>query len=149
LCFADLRIPAAAREPVSVPAAPAPTAAVQTAAPVALASPEAVVAGIPTPATTSEAAPATPEEAAAAVAKEATWPCPRCAAAVLISLDECPDCGAGFLSGAALATSTKLPLVGDVGRMSQGQRLLTGAGISIVLMAIFVMLLFIGGKLFG
>jgi hypothetical protein len=67
---------------------------------------------------------------------------------VPLALDECPDCGAGFLSGLTQATNTKLPIVGDVRRMSQGQRLLIGAGISIVLMALFVIVLEVGGHLF-
>lgn len=80
-------------------------------------------------------------EAAPTVAKEVNWPCPRCGASVPISLDACPDCGAGFLSSVKQVTSTKLPIVGDVGRMSQAQRLMIGAGISIVLMVIFVVIL--------
>jgi hypothetical protein len=64
-----------------------------------------------------------------------------------MSLDECPECGAGFLAGLAQTTNTKLPIVGDVGRMSQGQRLLIGGVISIVLMVLFVMVLEIGSHL--
>lgn len=92
----------------------------------------------------------TPEAAtsAPAVAKEAIWPCPRCSASVPMSLDACPDCGAGFLSGVARVTSTKLPIIGDVGRMSQGQRLLIGAGVAIVLMIFFFVILEVFSHLF-
>lgn len=65
-----------------------------------------------------------------------------------MSLDECPDCGAGFLSGASIAPAANLPLVGDMRRMSQGQRLLVGAVISVALMALFVLLAEIGGHIF-
>lgn len=147
LCFADLRVPAAVLEPVTVPAAPAP-APVAAVAPVATpASAEVLTAGLPTPAAPVDPGVAQPQ--GATVAKEATWPCPRCNASVAISQDVCPECGAGFLSNVAQVTNTKLPIVGDVGRMSQGQRLMIGAGISVVLMVIFVMILEIGGHLFG
>lgn len=65
-----------------------------------------------------------------------------------MSLDSCPDCGAGFLSGATETVGTRLPLVGDMSTFSAGQRLLIGAGISIVLMVIFVVLAEVGGHLF-
>jgi hypothetical protein len=78
----------------------------------------------------------------------ATWPCPRCGAKVALSLDACSECGAGFLSGATATAAARLPLVGDMGKMSQGQRLLVGVGISVVLMTLFVLLAAIGGHLF-
>jgi hypothetical protein len=78
----------------------------------------------------------------------ASWPCPHCRAWVAMSLDSCPDCGAGFLSGATETVGTRLPLVGDMSTFSAGQRLLIGAGISIVLMVIFVVLAEVGGHLF-
>jgi hypothetical protein len=129
------------REPVSVPAAPALERLAAT-----LAAPVQVAAPVPGPVAAAQA-PAPVPAPATAVAKEVTWPCPRCKASVAISLDACPECGAGFLSGVAQKTSTKLPIIGDVGRMSQGQRLLIGAGISIVLMMAFVVILEVGGHL--
>lgn len=77
---------------------------------------------------------------------KATWPCPRCGASVPISLDMCQDCGAGFLSGAAGAMATRLPLVGDVGRMSQTQRLLVGIVIALVVTVLLVVVAALGGK---
>jgi hypothetical protein len=65
---------------------------------------------------------------------------------VAISLDVCQDCGAGFLSGAAGGATARLPLVGDVGRMSQTQRLLIGIVIALVVMVVLVALAAIGGK---
>lgn len=136
------------REPVSVPASP-PVAAAAPAVPTVPTAAQ-VVAALPVPsADLPPAAAPSPAPVGTAVASESLWPCPRCGASVPISMDSCPDCGAGFLSGLAKSTSTKLPLVGDVGRMSQGQRLLIGAGISVVLMVVFVLLAEIGGHLFG
>jgi hypothetical protein len=65
-----------------------------------------------------------------------------------MSLEACPDCGAGFLAGATNATATRLPLVGDVQRMSHGQRLLVGGAIAVVLMVVFVLVAEIGGHIF-
>lgn len=66
-----------------------------------------------------------------------------------LSLDACEDCGAGFLSGATAATATHIPLVGDVGKLSQGQRLLVGVGVALVLMILFVIVFAIGGHFAG
>jgi hypothetical protein len=79
--------------------------------------------------------------------KAALWPCPRCGAQVAMALDACGDCGAGFLAGARSSTTTRLPIVGDVGTMSGGQRLLVGVGLMVVLMALFVAVAAIGGHL--
>jgi hypothetical protein len=130
LCFADLRTPAPVpdREPVSVPAA-AEHAETPTAT--------------PAPQPLAVRAPAAPRPV-----NETCWPCPRCRAWVPIELDACGDCGAGFLAGATTTTTTHLPLVGDMAKLSQGARLLVGAGISIVLMIVFVVLAEIGGHLF-
>jgi predicted RNA-binding Zn-ribbon protein involved in translation (DUF1610 family) len=76
---------------------------------------------------------------------EATWPCPRCGEQVAISLDSCQSCGAGFLSGASTAMSARLPVVGDMAKMSQGQRLLVAAGISAALIVVLVVVAFVIG----
>jgi hypothetical protein len=65
-----------------------------------------------------------------------------------MSLDECPDCGAGFLAGASEVAGSHLPLVGDMRRMTHGQRLMVGAGISVILMIAFVLVAEIGGHIF-
>jgi hypothetical protein len=59
---------------------------------------------------------------------------------VPIESDTCTDCGAAFLSGATVQTKTELPLVGDIRRMSQGQRLVMGMGAAVVMMMIFFVL---------
>lgn len=128
LCYADLRPPAPAREPVGVPAGP----------------PMAADAGDPA----APAAAAQPVRTPQPPRQEPRWPCPRCGASVLMSLEACPDCGAAFLAGATDAATTRLPLVGDVQRMSHGQRLLVGGAIALVLMVAFVLVAEIGGHIF-
>jgi hypothetical protein len=128
LCYADLRPPAPVREPVSVPAGPSTPA------------------GVADPAAAD--APAQPARTPQPPRQEPRWPCPRCGVSVLMSLEACPDCGAGFLAGATDTTATRLPLVGDVQRMNHGQRLLVGGAISIVLMVVFVLIAEIGGHIF-
>jgi uncharacterized membrane protein YvbJ len=76
----------------------------------------------------------------------ATWPCPRCGEKVAIDIDECPSCGAGFLSGATQSISTKLPVVGDVTAMTPGQRWLVAMGISAALVVVLVVVLFLVGS---
>jgi hypothetical protein len=136
LCFADLRPPAPVRQPVSVPAAAA-AAHSQSAPPT-----PAPVPAVPLP-TSPVAAVAAPP--VVAPAKAAVWPCPRCSAPVAIALDACPECGAGFLAGASAHANTRLPLVGDVGKMSSAQRVFVGFALTFVLMAAFVLLATIGG----
>lgn len=162
LCFADLRTPAVVREPVSVsagihdrdlddPQAAAvaalqpPTAAPAAAAVVADAVPavDHLVAAEAAPTVDGEVTAG--DDAAEPVEDEATWPCPRCAADVAISLDACDTCGAGFLAGAAGQVSTRLPLVGDMTKMSSAQRLGVGIGISVALMIVVVVLAALGG----
>jgi hypothetical protein len=65
-----------------------------------------------------------------------------------MSLEACPDCGAGFLAGATDPTAARLPLVGDVQRMSHAQRLVVGGAIAVVLMVVFVLVAEIGGHIF-
>jgi len=80
--------------------------------------------------------------------KQASWPCPRCGAQVPLELDACTDCGASFLAGATARTSTKLPVVGDIGRMSQGQRLMMGVGAAVVIMMVFFVVVEIASHVF-
>jgi len=66
-----------------------------------------------------------------------------------MSLDECPDCGAGFMAGATNAVRSRLPLVGDLRRMSHGQRMLVAGAIAFVLTLMFLVLAEIGGHIFS
>jgi hypothetical protein len=65
-----------------------------------------------------------------------------------MSEDACTACGAGFLSGATELTPTHLPLIGDVGRMSQAQRVLVGVGIAVALVVVFVVVTLLVGHIF-
>jgi hypothetical protein len=85
---------------------------------------------------------------APAQAPAPTWPCTRCSAKVSFDLDACPECGAGFLAGAASsAVSVKLPVVGDMSRLSKGQRMIIAAGFAGVLMLVLLLLAEVGGHL--
>jgi hypothetical protein len=154
LCFADLREPAPVRERVSVPAAPADAEGLeQAAAPArndARPDPD-VLLGLseaPAAAATADAEPSSDVPFGTPAGPEIEWPCLRCGAQVLMSLDACPSCGAGFLAGATGSTSTRLPLVGDVGRFSRNQRVALGFGLAILVMIVLVLLAFIGGHIF-
>lgn len=153
LCFVDLREPTPARERVSVPAARSAAEAPAPAAATALTNgarpdPDALL-GLPAPAEVSvptEAAEDTSTEAGAP--EEAKWPCLRCGEQVPISFDACHACGAGFLAGSTATPSARLPIVGDIGRLSRSQRLALGFGVSILVVVLLVLLATIGGHLF-
>lgn len=144
LCFADLREPAPVREPVSVPAAAVAAVAESVAAAPSTApriDPNALL-GLPERPAHAEPPAAEPEGASA---EEVKWPCARCGEQVPLSLDACPACGSGFLAGATAATTVRLPVVGDIQRLSRTQRLLFGLGISVLVMVVLVLIATIGG----
>jgi hypothetical protein len=65
-----------------------------------------------------------------------------------MSLDSCSSCGAGFLAGTADRLSAKLPVVGDVAKMSAGQRwMVIGAG-GVLFMLLLILIATLGGHLF-
>lgn len=149
LCYADLRHPVAqpaAATPVSEQPAPgvvaaaaraeiavAPTAAAAMRATVTAAAADVLDAATPLTVDADQ-----PAEGAKAVA---TWPCPRCGGMVAMDLDACDSCGAGFLSGASASShSMALPVVGDLTRMSSGQRLFVALGVAIGLCVLLVLL---------
>lgn len=149
LCYADLRQPVASpasATPASEPPAPGVVAAAARAeiavAPTAAAAMRATVTAVA--ADVLDAATPLPVDAdrpvdAAKVAP--TWPCPRCGAKVAMDLDACDSCGAGFLSGAsATSRSVALPVVGDLTRMSSGQRMLVAIGVAIGICVLLVLL---------
>lgn len=80
-------------------------------------------------------------------AGERGWPCLRCGANVSIALDACPECGAGFLSGTGEAASLQVPGVGDLARANPGMRLAVGLVAAGVLCLLFLVVLFVLGKL--
>jgi RNA polymerase subunit RPABC4/transcription elongation factor Spt4 len=143
LCFADLREPAPVREPVSVPAAPAEAIAAAPSS-VARTDPD-VLLGLPERPSHDVPEVVAPAAAAPAEAVEVKWPCSRCGEQVPLSLDTCPACGSGFLAGATTTASVRLPVVGDIQRLSRTQRLVFGLGISLIVMVVLVLLATIGG----
>jgi hypothetical protein len=154
LCFADLREPAPVRERVSVPAARTAADGLDQSVPPAHndARPDPdVLLGLTEPpdtAATTDADSSSEVPFGTPAGPELEWPCLRCGARVLMSLDACPSCGAGFLAGATGSTSARLPLVGDVGRFSRNQRVALGFGLAILVMVVLVLLAFIGGQIF-
>jgi ribosomal protein L37E len=153
LCFADLREPAPVREPVSVAAESVAEAALPAPLPAAPPRPAANLLDV-APRHAAEpddsdetAAGAVGADAAGPAANQATWPCQRCGEQVPMALDTCSACGAGFLSAASTTIEMRLPVVGDVGRLSRTQRLLAGLGISLLVMLVLVLLATLGGHL--
>jgi hypothetical protein len=77
----------------------------------------------------------------------ARWPCPQCDAQVPISLDFCDSCGGAFLASAKSRPSTRLPVVGDVQRLSTGQRWAMIGVIGVSFMVVLVLLAALGGHI--
>ena len=135
-CYADFRPPPPAE---SAPLAVAPGAAYGLPAADPLTAPLLDVV-LPT-----QAAPVQ----APAPTTEPTWPCSRCAAPNALSLSACGTCGAAFLQAVAEETrvSLVLPVVGDLGRFSRGQRIGIALGaIAAVLVPLALLTLLLTGK---
>jgi hypothetical protein len=67
------------------------------------------------------------------------WPCANCGATNGVELDACAACGSGFLAGLKRdeAPLLALPVVGDITRLSRGQRLGLAAAV-VLLVALLV-----------
>ena len=91
------------------------------------------------------AAPRAP--APAATSDEPAWPCARCGAANSFALDACAACGSGFLSTLreSEAPLLEIPVVGDLTRMSRGQRI----GLAFAVVLAVIALVAVLGLLFG
>lgn len=117
LCHADLRPPPPAPEPEP---------------PRVLAIPPTASYGPPAldPLTASATGPAAPSAA------DPTWPCATCGAANPLTAAACTACGAGFLAGLREAEGPllELPGVGDLTRLSRGQRM--GLALAVVLVVV-------------
>lgn len=63
------------------------------------------------------------------------WPCTACGAENPFSVSACAACGAGFLAGLRESEGPllELPGVGDLSRLSRGQRLALAAGVALVI----------------
>lgn len=135
LCYAVLRAPAPAAVPE--PAyAPAYEAQPRHAAPDPFTAPllDVVLPFMPAdpaslPAQPADvAAPVVPAEAGAV--KPATWPCLSCGTANPLAAPVCSVCGSGFLAAASSTPKLVLPVVGDLGALSRGQRI--GAALAVL-----------------
>jgi hypothetical protein len=131
LCHADLRPPPPAPEPVL----PAPAAVAAPGPPFDPLTAPAARLGLPAAAT---AAPAGPGP---------SWPCTTCGAPNPIAADACLACGAGFLAGLRETEGPllELPGVGDLTRMSRGQRVLVAFGVVLAFVAFTALLGFVLG----
>lgn len=71
-----------------------------------------------------------------------TWPCTSCSASNAITSDSCLACGAGFLAGLRESEGPllELPGVGDLTRMSRGQRMLVAFGVVLAVLALVALL---------
>lgn len=129
LCHADLRPPpppppAPEPQPAPVVVPAAPRAAVDP-----LTAPAASL-GLPGP-----------------VSADPTWPCSTCGAVNPIAANACGACGAGFLAGLRETEGPllELPGVGDLTRMSRGQRMLLAFGVVLAFIALTALLGFVFG----
>lgn len=127
LCFTVLREPEVAK-----PAAAPEPAPVAPAAPLdPLTSPLAFV-------TEPHAAPgsAVPHESVARTAEgaQAQWPCTICHAESPVEAATCIHCGSAFLAAAAANLAVRLPLIGDITRLTRTQRALAALGVVIALL---------------
>lgn len=139
LCFAVLRAPAPAPEPVDAGgyelAAPFPGVQPRHAAPDPLTAPLLDVV-LPELALAAPA-PVVPAAVAPEVAdgREPRWPCTACGTSNPFSASACSVCGSGFLASASTTPKLVLPVVGDVGAMSRSQRLLAALGVLVAVLA--------------
>ena len=79
-------------------------------------------------------------------AAEPTWPCSTCGATNVLAADVCASCGAGFLAGLRETEPLlELPGVGDLTRLSRGQRLMIAFGVvGAIVVALAVLILLLG-----
>lgn len=150
LCYVDLR-------PKAALATPVPTVVPATAtygAPAGDPLTQPLLAFLP-PVPTQVPAPAqvTPAVVAVVVAVAGqvpvTWPCVQCGAANSMTLMACTDCGIDFLAAERSGNTPMLvlPIVGDIGKLSRGQRIgLAFAAVGVVLAPLALITLLLTGS---
>jgi len=141
LCFADLRQPqpvaagavaALDVEPAAQPAAAAPALDAQRA-------PAAPPVPLPDPADplgldTGE--------------RKLGWPCTGCGDTVSFDMTFCPECGSSFLPTERETVSFRLPLVGDITKLSKGEKLVViFGGMALVTTVFFLLAMLVGSIL--
>ena len=80
---------------------------------------------------------------------ELSWPCTECASPNPLSSSSCGVCGAGFLAKVAEAgrPSLVLPVIGDLGRLSRGQRMAAAFGaVAVLLLPLALLTLLLTGS---
>lgn len=82
-----------------------------------------------------------------AKAGDPTWPCTTCGASNALTNDACVACGAGFLSGLRESEGPllEIPGVGDLTRISRGQRMLLALGVVLAVVALVALLGLLSG----
>jgi hypothetical protein len=136
LCYADLRpVQPAAAMPAGVPTTPPLGAAYGPSAPDPLTQPLLDFISAP-PTAVPEPEQAGPEPVAAA-----GWPCVGCGSVNPLDASTCAACGKGFLAGVAETPSLRVPLFGDLTRLTRAQRLWGATAVAAVLAVVLVLLL--------
>jgi hypothetical protein len=94
----------------------------------------------PAPETVAPVTPAVPRQQEPT--GDATWPCTTCGARNDLAANACSACGAGFLAGLRDSEGPllELPGVGDLTRMSRGQRMLVAFGVVLAVVALVALL---------
>ncbi len=150
LCYADLRPRAAPT--VTTDATPVPTVVPPSAvygAPAGDPLTQPLLAFLPQVPTPAPAPAHVPGVVAVAAQVPVTWPCVQCDAANPMTVMACTDCGSAFL-GAERSVNIPLlvlPVVGDIGKLSRGQRIgLALAAVSLVLAPLALITLLLTGS---
>ena len=137
LCYTDLR-PPPPPEPAAEPP-PLPSAVPRTATYGAAASDP----------LTAPLVELLPEQPAQAPSDTVTWPCTDCGTPNPLVASSCATCGSGFLAAVAGQgkPSLVLPVIGDLGRLSRGQRMGAAFGaVAAVLVPLALLTLLLTGS---
>ena len=78
-------------------------------------------------------------------AEGATWPCQRCGAAVELAAGRLPGVRRRLPRRCAPDRELTVPIVGNVARLSSGQRFGLAAGLAVGLIVVFMVVVIVGG----
>jgi ribosomal protein L40E len=134
LCYHDLR-PAPAAVTV-----PQPSPAYGESDPLTVPLLDLLLPAVSAPAPLAEA-PAVPEPAQQPAGN--SWPCLRCGARNALDADTCQECFSPFLGGASAGPSLRIPVVGDVWKMSRGARMTLAFGVVLALLVPLAVITFL------
>lgn len=93
----------------------------------------------------------TPTDLAVSAKHAKGWPCAACGAANSYDDTGCTTCGVSFLAGLKEEgrAGLRLPLVGDIGRLSRSARLGLAVGVGLVASLLLSGLVVLAGKVLG